>query len=470
MRRFAGWRLFRYATECGGRYNPEATTEEWRMSDLFCMERLEERQLLAVVPTNINLTRMRGSQSEGAVAVDPTNSSRIFVVSNIDKGDGLFTARSSDGGAHWTKNIIADGFDSLVPACCDGSAVYDEFGNLFVGYINDDTDQVLIIRSSNGGQSFSRLARFNGDIDQPTVTAGEGMVWVTFEQEEHVFASGARVSGKGQVGSFFEPEELDGSHHGNFGDIAIGPQGQVMVTYQTPVAGGGPSKIFVNVDPDGLGTQGFGPARLVSSTNVGGFRRIPAQPSAKIDAEVGLAYDRSGKAFDGRVYLVYTIAPTVKSDNTDIRVRFSDDDGGSWSSPRRVNTDRTKFSQFLPRIAVDQTSGNIAFAWYDSRKDNGRSSGSTNSRANDDAQLWAAAARPTATGLAFSRNFRVSAGTFNADRANNAIDLGDYIGLTFHNGLFWPIWADNSNSTGDNPAGRLRGLDLYIAKVTMPVI
>src|SRR5688572_9449692 len=100
------------------------------MSQFFLMERLEERQLLAVVPTNINLSKMRGSQSEGAVAADPTNASRIFIVSNIDRGDGLFTARSSDGGAHWKKNLIADGFDSLVPACCDGSAVFDEFGNL----------------------------------------------------------------------------------------------------------------------------------------------------------------------------------------------------------------------------------------------------------------------------------------------------------------------------------------------------
>jgi hypothetical protein len=434
------------------------------------MERLEERQLLAAVPTNINLSKMRGSQSEGAVAVDPTNANRIFVVSNIDRGDGLFTARSSDAGAHWSKNVIADGFDSLVPACCDPSAAFDEFGNLFVGYINSDTDEVLVIRSSDAGQNFSRLDRFTGDIDQPTVTAGEGSVWVTFEQDEHIFASGARVSGKGQIGNFSDPEELDGSHHGNFGDIAIGSGGQVMVGYQAPVVGKGPSKIYVNVDDDGVGPHGFGPARLVSSTNVGGFRRIPAQPSAKIDAEVGLAYDRSGGAFDGRVYLVYTVAPSTSSDNTDIRVRFSDDVGGSWSSARKVNTDRTKFSQFLPRIAVDQTSGNIAFAWYDSRKDNGSGSGSTNGRANDDAQLWAAAARPTASGLAFSKNFRVSAGTFNADRANNAIDLGDYIGLTFRNGIFWPIWADNSNSTRDNPNGRLRGLDLLTAKVTMPVI
>src|SRR5215212_4874731 len=104
------------------------------------IEHLEPRQLLAAIAANINLSRMRGSQSEGAAAVDPTNSNRIFVVSNIDRGDGLFTARSSNGGKSWSKRVIANGSDSLVRACCDPSATFDEFGNLYVGYINDDTD------------------------------------------------------------------------------------------------------------------------------------------------------------------------------------------------------------------------------------------------------------------------------------------------------------------------------------------
>jgi hypothetical protein len=29
--------------------------------------------------------------------------------------------------------------------------------------------------------------------------------------------------------------------------------------------------------------------------------------------------------------------------------------------------------------------------------------------------------------------------------------LGNYIGLAYYNNKFWPAWADNSNSTGDNP-------------------
>ena len=52
-------------------------------------------------------------------------------------------------------------------------------------------------------------------------------------------------------------------------------------------------------------------------------------------------------------------------------------------------------------------------------------------------------------------------------------NFGDYSGLAFYGGTFYPCWADNSNSTGDNPGGTLGTLDIYTARVTVnspPVI
>src|SRR5436190_7937204 len=103
MSQFPAWQLFHYAPQSIGRYKPDSTSRKSRMSKLVFMERLEDRQLLAAVPINLNLSRMRANQSEGAIAIDPTNPNNMFVVSNIDKGAGLFTARSSDGGVHWPK-------------------------------------------------------------------------------------------------------------------------------------------------------------------------------------------------------------------------------------------------------------------------------------------------------------------------------------------------------------------------------
>ncbi len=44
-------------------------------------------------------------------------------------------------------------------------------------------------------------------------------------------------------------------------------------------------------------------------------------------------------------------------------------------------------------------------------------------------------------------------------------DYGDYTGLAFQTGFFYPIWSDNSNSTGNNVNGANSALDLYTAAV-----
>jgi hypothetical protein len=41
-----------------------------------------------------------------------------------------------------------------------------------------------------------------------------------------------------------------------------------------------------------------------------------------------------------------------------------------------------------------------------------------------------------------------------------------YSGLSFYGGIALPAWADNSNSTGNNPDGALSDLDISTAAVT----
>ena len=97
-------------------------------------------------------------------------------------------------------------------------------------------------------------------------------------------------------------------------------------------SGQGGGKLFVNVDPDGLGPAGFGDRVFVAATHVGGFDFIPPQPDRSVDAEPGLAWDRTGGPHNGRVYLVYTKEQQNESDNTDVYVRYSDDNGATWSA------------------------------------------------------------------------------------------------------------------------------------------
>src|SRR5262249_3654610 len=149
-----------------------------------------------------------------------------------------------------------------------------------------------------------------------------GAVWVSYTGSGNkVFAAGAPVMGFDSVGAFIAPETAPGSPGGDFGDIAIGPNGQVLLDYQNNGSGIGPDTIKFDLDPDGLGPMGLTHITTTVPTNVGGFAPIPAQPARTIDAEANLAYDRSGGAFNGRVYLVYTDRPSTGSADTDIFVR-----------------------------------------------------------------------------------------------------------------------------------------------------
>src|SRR2546421_12384042 len=85
--------------------------------------------------------------------------------------------------------------------------------------------------------------------------------------------------------------------------------------------------------------------------------------------------------------------------------------------------------------------------------------GDTDGVPNDDAQFWGAFS--TDGGQTFTANIQISAGTSNSHDSGNAIDYGDYSGLSFYGGEGHPAWAGNSHSTRDKPEGTLPVLGIY---------
>src|SRR5260370_16328 len=161
---------------------------------------------------------------------------------------------------------------------------------------------------------------------------------------------------------------------------------------------------------------------------------------------------------------VVVVHPYARAPSRADIVRYSDDVGATWSPGVRVNDDDTKNSQFLPKISLDPTSGNIAVIWYDARNDLGTGgAGDTDGIPNTDAQVWGAFS--TDGGQTFTKNIQISAGTSNSHDAQNGIDYGDYSGLSFYRGFAHPAWACNYNRTRDTPDGTLHQLDIYTASV-----
>ena len=444
----------------------------------FCGWRQSLPAALVTVGTNQNLTKAAGNQYETAVTINPTNSQLVFMASRNELG-GLYTARSTNGGVTWTNKLIGQSpippAGNIPRAYGNTSAAWDSFGNLFVAFLSQSSSSssatyVALSVSKDGGSTFYAPYGTGPAIvlpavtpawigDQPTVTVGPGAngvpgsVWLTYWSNGGILVSGANVSSSGVVSNFVSqvlPSQPAGV---NFGDIAIGPNGEVAVAYGPN--SGATGNLYLQFNTNGDVNAAFAAPILVTSVNLGGFSYIPAQPNWGIDPEAGLAWDRTSGPHRGRLYLVFTDAPFAGSADTDIFVVSSDDYGQNWSPRVRVNDDTGTNSQFLPHISLDQSSGNVAVTWYDAR----------NSPANNTAQYFGAIS--TDGGASFSANFQISAGTSSEAASIPALkdaDYGDYTGNAFANGVLIPAWADNFNSTGDNPNGAA-DFDVYTAPV-----
>jgi FG-GAP-like repeat len=187
---------------------------------------------------------------------------------------------------------------------------------------------------------------------------------------------------------------------------------------------------------------------------VGGFYPIPPQSRRTIDAEAGFAFDRNPLSpHFGRLYLVYTDVPSSGSAATQIMVRFSDNNGSDWSAAIRIDDDNSGRSKFLPRIFSNPRSGNVAVCWHDAR----------NSSTNTAMEEFCSLTTPNTAAPIFLSNAQIGAAL--STSTANAIQFGDYSGLVYHQGRAHPVWADSSNSTGDNPDGT-SAFDIYTARVT----
>ena len=447
-----------------------------RLSQLACVLVLG---LCAVVPagaqitagTDVNTSQKAGADSECAIAKNPTNKMELFASCNT-AGAGLFAARSTDLGSTWiypdpADRTIADGDAGQGPAaCCDPTLTWDTFGNLYLGYLDAAVANVVVLNSTDSGATWSTLATFPGSVDQPTVVAADTAgaaatspvaIWVVWNQSGTMRASGAPVTGLGTIGAFTAPQTVPGTLNCTYGDVAIAPSGVVVQTCQTGNGNTtGPTNILVHADADGLGAGNFGAGVVATTTNLGTFDSIPPQAGRTIDSEAGLAYDSfAGSPHFGRLYLVYTEETALENDDTDIMVRFSDNDGATWSAPIRVNDDPAVpiRSQFLPRIASNPLSGNIAVCWHDAR----------NSATNTAMQEFCTMATPVGATPTFMANAAVSDGASTSTGAG--VEFGDYSGMAYFQGRVHPIWGDTSNSTGDNPNATFN-FDAYTERVS----
>ena len=458
--------------------------------------------ILAVAPsaraatTVVNVSKRTTSQSEAAVAASPLDANDVVIASNVQHGYGLSLGVSHDGGLTWTRSIIADG-DRFGLACCDPTIAWDGSGNLFLAWLGFTSTSayptvVPVLASTDGGDSWSHLARIDppeprrarggtvpqlraaanagrddeeergGFIDQPTITTGPHALWAMWNNDGQMQAAGARIRGLGDVAPFKKVRDIPDAYNCTFGDLAVGPGGAVAHVCQKDRPRSSPvtSVLRFTVDADGLKPGRFGPGHVAAHTNVSLFEAIKPQHSRTVDAEAGLAWIRQGPE-RGRLVLLFTDEEPYQSDDTNIYVKLSNDAGATWGP--RIGVTTAVRSQFLPRLAMDPATGHLVAGWHDAGLDTGSGAYDTDGIVDTDAMY--ALAFSADGGDSWTVPQMVSDAASNAAASRNQIEFGDYTGLGFTFGIAHPAWADNSNSTGDNPDGTLHGFDVYTAAV-----
>jgi hypothetical protein len=433
----------------------------------------------------VNVTQISSDASSPTIAVDPTNPNYQFVAAA--GAAGLFAETSNDAGVTWIPvdhidQRIADGNDTpaLPKAFGFPQALFDGFGNLFLAYIgadeNSNPNSVVVLLSQDHGRTFSVLlnAPFSGGLGMPELSTGpidangNRETWLVFHQKVNnvidatEFTATPWTKAPGTVtqntfpGGYLTIPNSSGARDDT--SVAVGPANQVLVAFRTQAIDGkgnaipGLDTIWTSSLPTGSTT--FAAPTFVTNVNVSGTESIPAQDQAKIGASVSIAFDRSGDQYEGRAYIVFMANGPVPGNTnagitgTNIFLSSSDNGGASWSVPAVVNDDQAPPNQvppppshfhFLPSIAVDKTTGDVAVGWYDTRNDPNNVKTQFFVAISGDGGQTFSASRPVSPGLSDATSNELS-----AYARNN--QFGQYSAIAFAKGFVNPVWIDDSTT------------------------
>ena len=257
---------------------------------------------------------------------------------------------------------------------------------------------------------------------------------------------------------------------GYISNTGFGPDEQLVGTDGLAAA--------VPVNPNGTGQDIDGTGPLTQPA---------VSPVVGIAGGTSTAYDRSLGSFSpyaGRLYTAYA-APVYDGAtlvDSNIFLRYSDNNGGTWSPAVRVNDDNANdnFSegrrwQFQPTVAVDDVTGAVVVTWFDARNDasdgrvatyiatsidggntfSARLEGGAFSNQTPSTQAYLNTPK-RATDAVTGRQVDLEPipsnfSTFNVDQNNNpAAPFGPGIrqSLIAFDGRVYPFWSGNNNATG----------------------
>ncbi|MFN2545671.1 MAG: hypothetical protein ABR600_14030 [Actinomycetota bacterium] len=360
----------------------------------------------------------RRSQNEPTVAVDPNNTQVVAAGSNdyctqIVNGDvwaGYY--RSTNSGGAWQDSLVpgypddssAGGVASPAHNVCaaagDPTMSFDTAGRLFYGficfnrgkpvnggifvarYLNDGAsyDRTVLVKKGSPSAHFATSGHFQDKVNLAVDQSGgprDGYVYVAWSQYNG--ASGNNevlVSRSTDHGvTFSQPVKATPKEHGtaSYTDLAVGPDGNVYLTYVTYASSSRPTNDFWLVrSTDGGNT--WGPALNVASVTLFDSNQFSGNGAydcgdGPFACPSGLTYSRfasnSAVAADATgVHVVY--AAENENGQSKVFARNSAN-GTSWSGPPAQLDSAATGHQWFPDVA--SSGGTLTAVFYDSRND-----------------------------------------------------------------------------------------------------
>ena len=419
--------------------------------------------------TLVNEAGVVDAHNSPSLARNPRARDAVVATHRIDRpGFSAALNWSADGGSTWrtTALPLPQGLDR--PFAPD--VAFGPDGTLYVTYVNLEgrgnvPANLWLAKSSDGGRTLSRPVRIARRLAfQARLAVGPaGTVHVTWLQGRDVapfqlvgppspvVASRSADGGR----TFSRPVRVSDPDRPLVGAASpvIDADGRLVVLYQDFK---GDRRDFQNLE----GPPWDRPFALVVTRPVGRGRAF----SEGVEVDRGVVPTRRFLVFvpdfpslaAGPGDTLYAAWADGRNGDEDVFLRRSDDDGRSWSSPKRVN-DNPKgddTSQYLPRVDVSDD-GRVDVVFLDRRRD------------ERDVMTDATLASSHDDGESF-RNARLSSRSFDSRVGTRAtpqlpVDFGSRLGLVSSEGRSVAAWTDTRR--GSQETGRQ---DVFAAVYEVP--
>lgn len=386
-------------------------------------------------PTGFDNYDIGIDNAEQHVTSNPLNPLQIFVSAN---GSPQNARNTMDGGLTWTLNQPA--YHSST--CCDPWSAYLANGTLIYG---SGVSGQYIYRSTTNGNSWTSPVLSVSGNDRNTLAAEETG---TGPFANYLYAAITPGNfARSTDGGLSWTQTFSSSNITPGTMIAVGPNGTTnggCVIYVTNT-NANPVPVHYNFwrSTNGGASGSFTLMSTITDAGYVGTLNSASRlviNNARTRPYPMIAMDNSNGTYRGRLYCVYASnEPAGNGNKPDIILRWSSNQGASWSPRIRVNDNANPqlSDQWFPAVWCEKSTGKLYIKWYDTREN----------PASYTTGVWATYS--TDGGQTFAANQRISNASWTypcpACGANQNCYRGDYDGIHANPKVGFAAWWDPRN-------------------------